>query len=160
PDGPTSVSVGLRRYDDLTRKGWFSGESHLHLARDRAAEPNVWTQVAAEDLHLANLLEMGNITGTYFKQPAWGANGRYERDGFALVSGQEDPRTVMRGHTIHWNIAQATHAREVFFQYHYVFERSRAQGGLTGYAHLGELFNGRRGLALDVPFGLVDFIEV
>ena len=31
---------------------------------------------------------------------------------------------------------------------------------MTGYAHLGELFNGRRGLALDVPFGLVDFIEV
>jgi len=31
---------------------------------------------------------------------------------------------------------------------------------MTGYAHLGELFNGRRGLAIDVPFGLVDFIEV
>ena len=25
---------------------------------------------------------------------------------------------------------------------------------------MGQLFNGRRGLALDVPFGLVDFIEV
>jgi hypothetical protein len=160
PDGPTNISVRLTRFDDLTRKGWFSGESHLHLARGRAAEANVWTQVAAEDLHLANLLEMGNITGTYFKQPAWGANGRHERDGVALVSGQEDPRTVMRGHTIHWNIVQPTHSQEVFFQYHYAFERSRAQGGLTGYAHLGELFNGRRGLALDVPFGLVDFIEV
>jgi hypothetical protein len=31
---------------------------------------------------------------------------------------------------------------------------------VTGYAHHGELFNGRRGLAIDVPFGLVDFIEV
>ena len=31
---------------------------------------------------------------------------------------------------------------------------------MTGYAHHGELFNGRRGLAIDVPFGLVDFIEV
>ena len=33
------------------------------------------------------------------------------------------------------------------------------QGALPGYAHLGDAFNGRRGLALDVPFGLVDFIE-
>jgi hypothetical protein len=78
----------------------------------------------------------------------------------ALVSGQEDPRTVMRGHTIHWNITEPTHSQEVFFQYHHAFERSRAQGGMTGYAHHGQLFNGRRGLALDVPFGLVDFIEV
>ena len=31
---------------------------------------------------------------------------------------------------------------------------------MTGYAYLGELFNGRRGRALDVPFGLIDFIEV
>jgi hypothetical protein len=160
PGETAAVTVSLMRYDDLTQRGWYSGESHLHLKRERAADPNVWAQVAAEDLHLANLLEMGNITGTYFKQPAWGRAGRYERDGVALVAGQEDPRTVMRGHTIHWNIAQPTHSQETFFQYHYAFERSRAQGGMTGYAHLGELFNGRRGLAVDVPFGLVDFIEV
>lgn len=159
-EATTNVTVPLVRYDDLTRRGWYSGESHLHLKRERTAEPDVWAQVAAEDLHLANLLEMGNINGTYFKQPAWGRSGRYERDGVALVPGQEDPRTVMRGHTMHWNIAQPTHAQESFFQYHFAFERSRAQGGMTGYAHLGELFNGRRGLAIDVPFGLVDFIEV
>jgi hypothetical protein len=159
-ESPTAVTLTLVRYEDLPARGWYSGESHLHLKRDRASEPSVWAQVAAEDLHLANLLEMGNINGTYFKQPAWGRNGRYERDGVGLVSGQEDPRTVMRGHTIHWNIAQPTHSQETFFQYHYAFERSRAQGGMTGYAHLGELFNGRRGLAVDVPFGLVDFIEV
>ena len=41
-----------------------------------------------------------------------------------------------------------------------MFEASHAQGGVSGYAHHGQLFNGRRGLALDVPFGLVDFIEV
>jgi hypothetical protein len=160
PNAASNVSVTLTRYDDLPKRGWFSGESHLHLQRNQVGEPAVWAQVAAEDLHLANLLEMGNITNTYFRQPAWGQNGRYLRDGVALVSGQEDPRTVMRGHTIHWNIQQPTHAPEVFFQYQYAFERSRSQGGLTGYAHLGELFNGRRGLAIDVPFGLVDFIEV
>jgi len=67
----------------------------------------------------------------------------------------------MRGHTIHWNLKSHVHfEKQAFFQYDRVFERTRSQGVLTGYAHLGELFNGRRGLALDVPFGLVDFIEV
>jgi hypothetical protein len=67
----------------------------------------------------------------------------------------------MRGHTIHWNVGTHQHFdAEGFFQYHLVFERTRREGALTGYAHLGELFNGRRGLAIDVPFGLVDFIEV
>jgi hypothetical protein len=160
PDTTNTTTVTLDRFADLPAASWFSGESHLHLGRTAVPDTAVWAQAAAEDLHLSNLLEMGNIMGTYFKQPSWGRNGRYERDGVALVSGQEDPRTVMRGHTIHWNIAQPTHSQEVFFQYQYAFERSRAQGGLTGYAHLGELFNGRRGLALDVPFGLVDFIEV
>src|SRR5205814_375018 len=120
-----------------------------------------WGQLAAEDVHVGNLVEMGNIAGTYFKQPAWDRAGQFDRDGYAIVPGQEDPRTGMRGHTIHWNLKSHVHfEQEAFFQYDREFERTRSQGALTGYAHLGELFNGRRGLALDVPFGLVDFIEV
>jgi hypothetical protein len=157
----TPVAVSLGRFENLPGRGWYSGESHVHLQRDQVADPEVWTQVAAEDLHIAHLLEMGNIMGTYFRQPAWGKAGRYERDGVALVSGQEDPRTVARGHTIHWNVDRHTHfEQDAFFQYHHVFERTRRGGAVTGYAHHGELFNGRRGLAIDVPFGLVDFIEL
>ena len=159
-DETTALTVSMQRYADLPGRGWFSGDSHIHLMRDQAADLAVWGQVAAEDLYVGNLLEMGNITGTHFKQPAWGEAGRFARDGRVVVSGQEDPRTGQRGHTIHWNIERPVHSPEVFFQYHEIFENTRRQGGLTGYAHLGELFNGRRGLALDVPFGLVDFIEV
>jgi hypothetical protein len=161
PQGVSEIQVRLNRYDDLPARGWYSGESHLHLQRDQVADVEAWTQVAAEDLHVAHLLEMGNIMGTYFKQPAWGKAGRYQKDDVALVSGQEDPRTVARGHTIHWNVDRHAHfERGAFFQYHHVFERTRRGGAVTGYAHHGELFNGRRGLAIDVPFGLVDFIEV
>ena len=161
PNETTNVAVALERYADLPGGGWYSGDSHIHLMRDQAADLAVWSQMAAEDVHLANLLEMGNIEGTYFKQPAWNRAGRFVRDGYALVPGQEDPRTGMRGHTIHWNLNAPVHfEKEAFFQYHAVFEKTRSQGAITGYAHLGELFNGRRGLALDVPFGLVDFIEV
>ena len=157
----TTIQVPLRRYVDLPSAGWYSGDSHVHLMRDEPADMAVWGQLAAEDVHVGNLLEMGNIAGTYFKQPAWDRAGQFDRDGYAIVPGQEDPRTGMRGHTIHWNLKSHVHfEKEAFFQYDRVFERTRSQGALTGYAHLGELFNGRRGLALDVPFGLVDFIEV
>ena len=157
----TEVTVEMERYEDLPARGWFSGDSHIHLGRDRVDDLAVWGQVAAEDLHVGNLLEMGNISGTYFSQPAWGKEGQFARDGTVLVSGQEDPRTGHRGHTMHWNIKRQAHADAGgFYQYHRVFEETGGQGGLTGYAHLGALFNGRRGLALDVPFELVDFIEV
>ena len=160
PGETTPVTVPLQRYADLPAGGWVSGDSHVHLMRERPDDDAVWGQIAAEDLYVANLLEMGNIAGTHFRQPAWGLAGRFERDGRVLVSGQEDPRTGQRGHTMHWNIRQPVHEPDAFFEYHEIFENTRGQGGLTGYAHLGELFNGRRGLALDVPFGLVDFIEV
>ena len=79
-------------------------DAHIHIQRDTVRDDNTWAQVAAEDVHVANLLQMGNMASTHFGQPAWGAAGRFERDGRVLVSGQEDPRTVHRGHTIHHNL--------------------------------------------------------
>jgi hypothetical protein len=78
-----------------------------------------------------------------------------------IASGQEDPRTTQRGHTIHLNLQSPFHLpADRYFSYHEVFEESHRQGGVSGYAHYGRSFNGRRGLALDVPFDLVDFIEI
>jgi hypothetical protein len=156
-----ALTVSLQRYLNQPMRGWYSGDTHLHLMRDTTDDLDVWGQVAAEDISVGNLLEMGNIVTTHFRQPAWGKTGRFARDGHMIASGQEDPRTTQRGHTIHHNLEKPLHlAKDEFFSYHKVFEASHAQGGVSGYAHYGQLFNGRRGLALDVPFGLVDFIEV
>ena len=159
--GMTDVTVTPERYADLPARGWYSGDAHVHLERTRVDDLAVWAQMAAEDVHVANLLEMGNIAGTYFRQPAWGKEGQFEQYGYVLVPGQEDPRSGHRGHTMHLNVSEHEHAdANTFYQYDRVFEKTRELGAITGYAHLGSLFNGRRGLALDVPFGLVDFIEV
>ena len=161
PGETATVPVALERYADQPARGWYSGDAHVHIQRDTVRDESIWAQVAAEDVHVANLLQMGNMAGTHFGQPAWGAAGRFERDGHALVSGQEDPRTVHRGHTIHHNLQRPLHVGpEGYFLYHRVFEESRRQGGVSGYAHQAELFNGRRGIALDVPFGIVDFVEI
>jgi len=161
PGQTNQVTIALQRYIDQPSRGWYSGDTHLHLMRDQTQDLAVWGQVAAEDVHVGNLLEMGNIVTTHFRQPAWGKAGRFVRDGHLIASGQEDPRTTQRGHTIHHNLQKPVHLPpEDFFSYHKVFEASHIQGGVSGYAHMGQIFNGRRGLALDVPFDLVDFIEV
>ena len=68
---------------------------------------------------------------------------------------------MQRGHTLHHNLPAPMHLpTDSYFAYDQAFEEVRRHGGFSGYAHQGELFNGRRGLALDVPFGIVDFIEV
>jgi hypothetical protein len=161
-DETSAVTVALERYANLPRKGWYSGDSHIHLTRDVVADPVVWGMVAAEDVYVGNLLEMGNIAGTHFKQPeTWGPKSRYGRDGHYILSGQEDPRTGQMGHTIHHNLLRPIHLdSDNYFMYERVFSQSHKLGGISGFAHMGQGFNGERGLALEVPFGLVDFMEV
>ena len=156
-----SATVTLERYIDQPSRGWYSGDDHLHLMRDETEDAAVWGYVTAEDVHVSNLLEMGNIVTTHYRQPAWGKAGRFLRDGHMIASAQEDPRTTQRGHTIHLNLQRPIHLpADRYFFYHEVFEESHRQGGVSGYAHHGRSFNGRRGLALDVPFNLVDFVEI
>jgi hypothetical protein len=169
--GTAKVTVSLERYADLPAKGWYSGDAHIHVTRDEVADRNIWGFVAAENVHVGNLLEMGNIQNVYFKQPAaWGKASRFERDGHFIVSGQEAPRTRQFGHTIHFNLQRPVHLKtEDYFLYHKVFEDVAAQGGISGFAHMGWNNPGEggaavgkmnRGLTLLAPFGLVDFIEV
>jgi hypothetical protein len=168
PGETTTVSVALQRYSDMPSQGWYSGDSHIHVTRDEVADPKIWGFVSAEDVHVGNLLEMGNITNVYFHQPkAWGKASRFERDGHFIVSGQEAPRAAFMGHTVHFNIDRPIHLRtDEYFQYHKVFEEFQRTGGISGFAHLGWSARGGssarviRGINLLAPLGLVDFIEV
>ena len=155
------VELRFERWRDLPAEGWWSG---MHAYPHR---PRRWwrrgslTIARAEDLHVANLLAMGNIGAQYFAQPHYGPHGRASRDDYNLVSGQEDPRTGRRGHTIHLNIAERARDVERYFLYHELFARLRAGGSVSGYAHVGsDWFGESAGLALDVPFGIVDVVEV
>ena len=48
-----------------------------------------------------------------------------------------------------------------YFLYHELFARLRAGGSVSGYAHVGsDWFGESAGLALDVPFDIVDVVEV
>jgi hypothetical protein len=156
-----AVELRFERWRDLREEGWWSGDTHVHIAREDGGEQAALSVARAEDLHVANLLAMGNLGAAYFAQPDYGPGGRASREDYNLVSGQEDPRTGRRGHTVHLNIAERARDVDRYFLYHELFARLRAGGSVSGYAHVGsDWFGESAGLALDVPFGIVDVVEV
>lgn len=155
------LAVNLDRWADMPARGWYSGDTHIHTRRqDLVDDESVRSLIAAEDLWVASTLQMGNLERVYFRQ-RWGDEGRYGKGGRHLVPGQEDPRTASLGHTLSLNLKQPVRYPPRYFFFHEVAEEVHRQGGLWGYAHLHRgYFNAVRGLALDLPFGTVDFIEV
>ena len=161
PGETCRVEIQLERWTDLPANDWYSGDAHIHIGRDPRMDEATLALARAEDVHIANLLQMGNIGAAYFGHAAFGAAGGAEHGDFHVVSGQEDPRTGRRGHTLHLNVAEPVRDPERYFLYHETFERLRAGGALTGYAHVDSgWFSDDAGLALDVPFGLVDLVEI
>lgn len=166
----TPISIALSRWTNMKEKGWYSGDVHIHHGQgDEKDSKNIHLQTQAEDLNVSNILQMDNISAIYYKQYKWGKNSHYGKFPYVLVPGQEGPRTLIRGHAIQLNIDEPAWNPERYFLYHEVFEKAHKQGGVTGYAHVGlsdnlglfpDNLGARPGLALDVPYGLVDFVEV
>ncbi|MBI4877566.1 MAG: CehA/McbA family metallohydrolase [Acidobacteria bacterium] len=165
--------VDLARWVDMPRQGWYSGDDHVHYPRLKPADDEflmTWTQ--AEDLHVANIVRMGDIKRTYFEQARYGPESRFVRGNYALVTGQEDPRTDIaeQGHTLALNIRRPVRDTSRYHLYDVMFDGIRAQGGLTGYAHTAwatewyrrqrpELFPGWDA-SLNVVRGKIDFLEI
>lgn len=159
------ITVRLHRWRDMVRQGWYSGEGHIHYSRQNGVddrELQLFTR--AEDLRVANVLQMGNVANIYFRQHDWSSLVSSHEPWFAIIPGQEEPRTSQRGHVLLLNVRENVHNQERYLLYHEIFQKVHAGGGVIGYAHVNEeqdrFLNAVRGLALDVPFGLVDFAEV
>jgi len=160
PGKTTEHTVQLKRWINMPQKGWYAGDCHCHIGRTREQNPAVLAQCEGEDLNISNLSQMGDIKDYYFRQYAFGKAGRYGRDNYRLIPGQEDPRTPHRGHTLFLNLQQMVRDDDTYYLYHKAFQQVHQAGGLVGYAHKGIGFKADRGMALDVPFGIVDFVEV
>jgi hypothetical protein len=159
-DNETKVDVALERWIDMPAKGWYSGDNHIHIERPREANPSISAQLRAEDIHISNLLQASNPARYYFSQYAFGHEGQYADGEHVLVPGQESPRTAHRGHTISLN-GRRYYDPKNYFLYHETAAELQADGGLFGYAHVNlDAFHASWGLALDVPMGLVNFVEV
>ena len=152
-----------RRWVKMRDRGWWSGDDHVHcriLSEDDARNLMAW--VKAEDVHLANVVKMGDIYRTFFEQRGFGPAHRVIDGDTVLVPGQECPRTHDQiGHTLAMNITEMVRDTDQYYLYDRVFDAVHAQGGLTGYAHIHSgLFQVHRDMSLNVPRGKVDFGEI
>ncbi|WP_339673480.1 CehA/McbA family metallohydrolase [Dasania marina] len=157
-----SITIDLQRWDNLPAKGWYSGDVHIHMNRNKPQlNASIMAMLQAEDVHVSNLLLMSNASDGHFDQYAYGKTGVHSKGIHSIVSGIEGPRTAQRGHAIALNIEKPILDQDNYFLYHQFMESYHQQKALNGYAHVGsEEFNASWGLALDVPFGLVDFVEI
>jgi hypothetical protein len=160
--GEMERTLQLKRWVDLPARGWWSGDVHVHHPSAEPAQREFLMQYAlAEDVHVVNLLEMGDHAGTTFSQAGFGKKFRVQRGDFALVSGQEDPRSTF-GHIIGLNLQAMVRDTTTYDFYDVTFRGIHAQAGaLVGFAHFS--WNGcdlPRGFPWFVTTGEIDFIEV
>lgn len=155
------MTVEVNRWSDVKTDGWVSADTHLHLTRQSSgSDENITLWMAAEDLQIANLLQMGSLTHfAAAPQYAFGDAGTYFSNGTMLVPGQEHPRTHLFGHGISLGASSQVDERARYIQYNATFERVREAGGISGFAHWGA-GPSRDGLALNVPLGNVELLEV
>ena len=157
PGDAPLVPVEISRWVDLPSEGWVSSDAHLHISRPGPAfDPLVAAWMSGEDLHVANLLQMGAegriVAGAQY---AFGAPGRYRSEDVVLAPGQENPRTWVLGHGIVVGADEYLDSGDRYLDYQPVWQQARAQGGLVGYAHWNP-----PGVVVDAPTGAVDFLEV
>lgn len=157
-----SRRVQLKRWINLPRRGWWSGDIHVHHPTATLAQRDFLLSYArAADLHVVNVLEMGHHQGTDFKQAGFGIAARVRAGDYALVSGQEEPRSTF-GHIIGLNITGLVRDLSTYDFYDLAFRRIHEQpGALVGFAHLA--WNGcdlPRGFPWYVTTGELDFVEL
>ncbi len=119
----------------------------------------------AEDIHVANLLQMGKVKNFEIApQHAHGPEGHYQEGHFILAAGQENPRTHFLGHTITLGASTARHNLDDYLIYRLLWEKTAAEGALNGFAHAwapnGMMLAVHDGMAVVGPHDLLHFVEV
>ena len=160
--GEMEKTLLFQRWVDIPARGWWSGDVHVHHPSSDPAHREYLMQYAlTEDVHVVNLLEMGHHDGLDFAQAGFGRKFRVQRGDFALVSGQEDPRSTF-GHIIGLNLQTMVRDTATYDFYDVTFRGIHEQtDALVGFAHFA--WNGcdlPRGFPWFVTTGEIDFIEL
>ena len=161
-DGKTlEKTIKMSRWINMSQKGWYSADSHIHVARpSREDNKPIIQWMQAEDLNVANLLFMGtSVHFSTFEQYQFGPEGAYQEGNYILAAGQENPRTHMVGHMVVLGATEPIHYPDSYMLYRKVFEKALQLGGLPGYAHKGIGRGATEGVAV-MDHTLSRFMEV
>lgn len=157
----TVVSVQTKRWIHMAKRGWFSGDGHVHASvmNDHDAKQMI-TFTKATDTNVSNLLCMGDHRRTWFQQRGYGPDFRVQDGNFLLVPGQEGPRFAL-GHAVGLNLRELVRDTDHYMMNNLVAEKINSDGGLYGFAHINApLFNVDRDMTMLMAQGLGDFGEI
>ncbi len=155
-------AFGLERWINLPRLGWYSGDVHAHHPVDRPEFKAYMMQMAeAEDVHLVNLLEMGDRRTTEFKAQGFGDAYKICSEDRCISFGQEEPRSDY-GHIIGLNIAALARDTAHYNYYDIVFDKLyQKKEALVGFAHFAYRGEGvTEGMAIYAAHSRIDFVEL
>lgn len=161
PNQTTSLAVRLRRWTDFRKKGWYSGDDHIHarLMSDQDAK-RLLSFARASDIHVANILEMGDSARTWYPQRGYGREHQEGHGNHFLVVGQEDPRSAL-GHAIGLNLPSIVRNLDRYLLNDLLAKEMHDLGGLYGHTHVGaNACFVHREMALFTPMGIVDFNSI
>jgi hypothetical protein len=157
----TRRSYELKRWTNMPKAGWYSGDDHVHarlMNSEDAAKLIAYAR--ATDVHVANILEMGDHQRTWYLQRGYGPEFRVHEQGHWLVPGQEDPRSVL-GHAIGLNLKEQVRDLDKYLLNDWLAEEIHRQGGLYGHTHVGaNACMAHRQMAIFTPLGIVDFNSI
>ncbi|MEQ8614986.1 MAG: CehA/McbA family metallohydrolase [Lacipirellulaceae bacterium] len=160
-DQRVSHTCQLKRWIYMPERGWYSGDDHVHARLMHGADAeNLLTYAQAVDVHIANILEMGDPMRTYYAQRGFGTDFRSQAGNHWLVPGQEDPRSEL-GHAIGLNLKSKVRDLDRYMQNDWIAAEIHKQGGLYGHTHVGaNACFAHREMALFTPLGIVDFNSI
>jgi hypothetical protein len=161
------VELKLQPIAPEKQSQWLSGDDHIHLVRDRQDNDIFLRWLQAEDLSVANFLQLQRQSDAGM-QYGFGEAAEARLPGFSIRSGEEarshfyghinllGPRELLRPVSVGEVYANSPEAYPFPFV---MFERARRAGGTVGYAH----FDGSQKhstLLMDLALGTIDFVEV
>lgn len=161
PNETTTLTVQLKRWIDFRKKGWYSGDDHVHarlMSEEDAKRLMSFTRAA--DIHVANILEMGDSARTWYPQRGYGKDHQTRHGDHVLVVGQEDPRSAL-GHAIGLNLPSIVRDLDRYLLNDLLAKEMHEKGGLYGHTHVGaNACFVHREMALFTPMGIVDFNSI
>ncbi len=181
PGRPSEVTLKLKRWENMARRGWYSADAHIH-ANYTAADHQVITpedvrlQALAEDLNNANMM-VANSFGAFIHDPGLFEGKAHSLSGpnHLLYWNEEMRNAGLYGHMCFFNLKSLVHPLYTGFRdtpqaddYPANYTQAsgaQAQGGAVTYAHPGyaATFDGAsaRELPADLALGnAVDAMDV
>jgi len=160
PGKANEITVDMKRWRDLSREGWYSGDLHLHVDRFETKDNHMLAQVLeAEDLKAGVDLQL-MYDLVFIMHQLYGQEGRHQEGNHMVVPGQETPRGSQWGHFNAIDVSKFFPPKN-YMAPHEILPTFRKDRAVVGMNHVMlDLFGASNGLAMNMPIDGFDYLEV